>query len=196
MTTDNNSGFIQSLIETFNFEELSKSDQLIVLKEMTAEDYSAQRSIVLGAAALFSEANRHEPKKLIIEEKKSILLAPIPLYQVLIGIAAIAILMLLAFPFKNIGLTEQTVKYVTVNDTIIKQLVKYDTVETIIEKPVVQEKIVYLPAQKQTKLVDEPPRLLNVPITNQTVSLSQPSMQNKGVSLKDEKMLVELPRVF
>jgi len=91
---------------------------------------------------------------------------------------------------------EQALKYLTINYTVVKQLVKYDTVETIVEKPVIKEKIVYLPAKQQTNLVDEPPRLLNVPVTNQSVNFSKSSLQNKGVSLKDDKMVVNLPRIF
>lgn len=196
MKTENKDHFIQALIERYSFADLSAVDKAKVLANMTAEEYEANRQTVLAATAVFAEAGVHEPKALLLEEKQSILLAPIPLYQMLIGIAAMALFMLLVIPIQKIGTADSGEKYVTVTDTIIKEVVSYDTIEKIIEKPVLREKVVYVPVPQKSMIPNEAPRLLNVPRSPQSFNFSETAMQNKGVSLKDDTLLFELPRIF
>jgi hypothetical protein len=187
---------IQDLFEKFDFEELSPRDRQAVLALMSKEDYKMYRQTVLEATALFSEANEYQTKPLVLPTKTHLLATPIPLYKALIGIAAMALLMLLAFPIKKIPTSEQAVKYITKYDTIETEVVKYDTVEKIIEKPVVKERLVYVNNNQITTIPEEAPRLLDVPRTNQDLSFSPATIKNKGVSMKDDTLIFSLPRVY
>ena len=186
---------IQILMETFDFNQLEPVDRQKVLNVMTESDYSANRKTILASAAMFSEANQYQPKPLVIEQKTHFLTAPIPLYKALIGVAAMVVFMLLLFPIKKIELAEQTVKYVTIYDTIETQIVHSDTVEKFIEKPVFKERIVYVNNSANMALKEEP-RLLEVPRNSQDLSFSPETLKNKGVSMKDDTLMLTLPRVY
>ena len=187
---------VQSLLENKDFDQLSVSEKEIVENTMTEKAYTERRAAIVGAIALFSEANMHEPKPLIIPASSHFLLAPIPLYQVLVGIAAIALLMLLIIPLKKIEMPKNNVQYVTVYDTLEVVKTEYDTIETIIEKPIFKEKLVYVNQTDNMKPIEEEPRLFEVPRNSQYVSLSPETIQNKGISMKEDTMLISLPRVY
>ncbi|MFK8037062.1 MAG: hypothetical protein AB8B74_02135 [Crocinitomicaceae bacterium] len=187
---------IHSLIERLDFNKLSKVQQALVLSEMTESAYNEQRQTILDTKLLFASANSYEPKPLIIPVKSTHFLAkPIPLYQALVGIAAITLIMLLIFPIKRIELADQPIKYVTIYDTLETEVIKYDTVERVIEKPILREKLVYVDHSLSSKILPEEPRLLEVPRTN-AINFSESRIKNKGVSMKDDTLSLSLPMVF
>lgn len=188
---------IFSLIEQFDFESLSKQIQIEVLKVMSKETYTCERETILEARSFLALADNYVPKPLLIKTKTTHFLAsPIPLYQALVGIAAVVLIMLLIFPIKRIELGKQPIKYVTLYDTLKTEIIKYDTIDRIIEKPVVREKIVYVNHSQDVAILKEAPRLLEVPRSNQDMSFSRHTIQNKGVSMKDDTLLFTLPKVF
>ena len=196
MKTDQNIEKIQELLESKSFDVLTKTERQLVLKELSEVEYRNQYQTILAATAMFAKVDAVEPKPLVLGGTKHFLAAPIPLYQALIGIAAMAVLMLLVFPIQNITLGEESVKYLTVYDTVEVESVRYDTVERIIEKPVVKEKIVYLNSVSNSISEQEAPRLFEVPRTTHDVSFAGETIENKGTSMKEERVSVILPKIY
>jgi hypothetical protein len=197
MKKNMNGNDMEMWIEQFDFEALSADQKKVVLDEMSAEQYAQLRQTILASQNLFSEADNYQPKAFIpTSEATNFLLTPIPLYKALVGMAAAVLLMLLAFPIKKMVLNQQQVKYVTVFDTIETEKYVYDTVERIIEKPVVQEKIVYVNQPVNIASVQDSRRLLDVPVAPVYLSFSPSVLQNKGTSLKDDTVKFDLPTIY
>ncbi len=186
---------IHELCEKFDFDSLSEAEKQTVLSVMTADDYMAQRRIILASISLFADANLHQPKPLVIEKEAHFLTKPIPLYKALVGIAAMALLMLLIIPFNQNGIAKPTIKYVTLHDTIETKVIQVDTIEKVIEKPILKQKLVYV-NNNQWSNYKEAPRLLEVPRQNQDLSFSVKTIQNKGTSMKDDTLFFDLPIVY
>lgn len=187
---------IQELIEQFDFNELSAEEQAKVLDQMSVEAYTENRKVVLASIDLFAVADMHLPKDLKIPEKQVVLMRTVPLYQVFIAMAAIFLFMLLIFPLRKVDALENTTEYVTLYDTVEIEVVKYDTIVKRIEVPVYEEKIIYKEVLQSQKVVNEEPKLLDVPLTNQDISFSQKTLDNRGVSMKYDTLVLPLPKVF
>ena len=187
---------VQNLIEKQDFKALSITDKKFVLSMMSEEEYTDQRQVVLAAVSLFKEADEYQPRPLVASSDVHFLATPIPLYKALVGIAAMALLMLLVIPFNKVQWSVKDVKYVTQYDTIETKVIRYDTVEKVIEKPVVKEKIVYVDNAPKTLDLEEAPRLLDVPRDHQFLYFSETTMKNKGTSMKDDTLLFTLPKIF
>jgi hypothetical protein len=187
---------IQELIEQFDFNELSAEEQAKVLDQMSVEAYTENRKVVLASIDLFAIADMHLPKDLKLPEKQVVLMRTVPLYQVFIAMAAIFLFMLLIFPLRKVDALENTTEYVTLYDTVEIEVVKYDTIVKRIEVPVYEEKIIYKEVLQSQKVVNEEPKLLDVPLTNQDISFSQKTLDNRGVSMKYDTLVLPLPKVF
>jgi indole-3-glycerol phosphate synthase len=192
MKSEKDLDFIQDLLEKYDFDELPPFTKEKVLTILNEKEYTAERQTILASVALFSEANIHQPKPLVIVKEKHFLASPVPLYQALIGIAAAVLLMMFIFPSQKLEVSEQIIKYVTLYDTIETEILRYDTIEKIIEKPIVKEKIVFV----NNMDLKEAPRLFDVPRNNATMNFSKETIQNRGVSMKDDTILFTLPELF
>lgn len=185
---------ILDLLETTDFEMLTSEQVELVLLEVTEEDYKLKRTIIQQSAVLFNESDNYNPKPLVIPAKpKTFMTATIPLYQALLSVAAILMFMLLAYPFINVSTNPVSEVSEIRVDTVKTEVVKYDTVEVIVEKPVVEKKIVYVEVPVANTQAREMPRLLEVPQSFVAPNISENTIRTKGVSMKKDSAIINLP---
>lgn len=144
---------ILHLIETKNFEDLSRSEQEMVLAHMSQDAYEQQRSLVARSSGLFESESHavtpdpetlHQLRMAMAEKRErdsapswfmALLTIRIPIYQA--GMAALVLFFAGYFfwPAKHPSNTSgPQIVYQTVHDTI--ELIKEIPIEQIIEKPV------------------------------------------------------------
>lgn len=182
-----------ALIESTPYEKLSSAEKSFVLNEISEQEYRLQHAILTKSDEL--DKNIPTPLPLVLEEKKSVLLTPVPLYQSLIGIAAAAVLLFFILPSGTKEIVTVTTPVAQV-DTVYLEKQSIDTVvkieyrDRIIEKKIKQPRTDY----KNYVSIEKPPVDLGVGLP-QTPDLSSASLVNKGVSANGDETL-ELIRNF
>jgi hypothetical protein len=161
---------IQHLVETKNFEALNASERSLVLKEITAEEFTQRRDLLLNTCLFLQESVKKaqpndsykESISAIMNSRKtkqkygvirSIILFRIPLYYPV----AAAILLMFMFPyFYSEKKSEKEIAQVTKE---VKRVIVYKTDSVIVEKNV--PTYVKVPVIKYVEIVKE--KSLNIP---------------------------------
>lgn len=178
------------LIESKSFEELTNDERIFVLAHLTRQEYTFQRQVIAGSAAL--EYETEEPHALPIpQEKKRFLNRSIPLYQALIGAACFLLLFLFAGTRNNysinwrfpenpleISLTNGAASVQIIRDTLVKEIpvfrsasgIIHDTI-TIVQN-VLQQPEKHLPDVSQSLVYHE---------------LTEKLLESKSVPLKEDQ---------
>jgi len=181
------------LIDQKDFDQLTSTEQNLVLAQISEEDYRFRRSLVMSAASTYDDAHI-VPAPLLLSTEQAIPFwrKPIPLYQATLVAAAIAV-MWMVFPF-NHNQSEQLIQteYLVQTDTVEVEKWQIDTIVKTIEKPIYIEKEV-LVENTQTTNKEEPRLLLPGPST--PVYINEDDIASKGSSLNGEKSSTVLPAI-
>ena len=186
-----NESQLQDLLHTKDYADLNKKEVEFVLMQTLKEDYVLERIVILNAQTLFDDDEIVEPTPLIIPTINNITVfkRQMPIYQSLLLVAATIILMLMIFPINNQTIIDgTTIEYIVKTDTvqIEKEVIKFDTIYQTVEKPIYLEKEVLVQSSLCAEPIQEEPRLLNSSNTIVLPDLTQNSLSNKGISLKDD----------
>ncbi len=183
------------LLETKRYEELSDDDQLFVTEECGVEEYEVQRQIIEQARIFEDSTPEPRPLLLPLEPSESVKKGlMIPLYQVLIGVAALLIFFFSIWPREETDLRHSSTEQPQKIDTIYQTMLIYDTITSYIPQIQMVEKII-----RDTVLVFVPstvdsdiPRLLDVNNTTALPDLTKDNLRNNGKSLKEDGMFINL----
>ena len=183
------------LLESKQFEELTDDERTFVLENCGASEYKIQRQLIVEAGKLDDED--HEPLPLLLpvtsatNNKGGIM---IPLYQVLIGVAALLIFFFSIWPKNNPELINHAKNEQQRIDTIYQTQLVYDTIVQLIPQIQVVEKIIrdsvmiFMPST----IITEIPRLLDVKPSTALPDLTQANLKNKGKNLKEDDVYLDL----
>jgi hypothetical protein len=184
MKEENNSRLID-LLEGKDFNELSVQERNWVLSQISEEEYSKQRLLILDLSdALKPEDDNLIPAPLVLPSKGAI--RTIPLYQAAMSVAAMALLLISIFSlFGNQTEIINNTEYIVKHDTVEVEKTIYDTVFQTIEKKIYISKEVAVPAENTECYIEESRLLESNPSINlPTINLVE--IENTGTSLKDD----------
>lgn len=137
---------IQELLGSRDFNQLSPDERVLVLSQMSKEDYILQRKIHVESKFLYEELGDKTTVAaplILPNERKSFWFKSHPFYHTGIAVAATIILMLfIKYPGQEAIKTENKTEYISKVDTVYQKEYIHDTVTEIKEKPVVIEKVV------------------------------------------------------
>jgi hypothetical protein len=182
---------LQNLLETKNFDELSDSERVFVMTQMSKNDYVLSRSILLTAPTIFDDEIIPTPVPLIINKSsKATGYYQLPLYQAIMAVAATIAIMLLVLPINKVEQITSVPEYIVKTDTIEieKEIIMYDTFYQTVEKPIYINRKVLVENSNCVEPIQEAPRLLNSNEGSYLTELTQTTIENKGVSLRNDNV--------
>lgn len=176
------------LLESKNFDQLTASEQVFVLEQISQEAYELQRSILVEASENELEIPAVTPLVLPEKQKKAIV---IPLYQAILAVASVVILFVLIWP-SNPTTTKivyqkskpQTITSV-VYDTVFVANSGIETVKYIYDT--IYETITQYSVEKSSFQGDN--RLLEAQASFQLPALTSDLFRVNSLSLKDDSSL-------
>ena len=185
------------LIASKSFEELSKDEKSFVLNHLTQAEYTLQRSVIAAVEEL--EYDAEEPRPLQIPKAKTRFLnRSIPLYQVLIGAACIALLFMVGntkryslnwqfseFP-SEISIVNGTASGKVIHDTIIKEIPVFLSGSKIIRDTVT----IFQNVVQQTEK-----RMLEVGNAPSYPELTEKLLESKSAPFKHDQTASFLPSI-
>lgn len=185
------------LIASKSFEELSKDEKSFVLDHLTEAEYTLQRSVIAAVEGL--EYEPEEPRALQIPKTKTRFLnRSVPLYQVLISAACIALFILVGntkryslnwrfseFP-SEISIVNGAASGKVIHDTIVKEIPVFHSASRIIRDTIT---IVQHVIQQTEK------RILEADYTIPYPELSEKLLETKSSSYKDDQTSRLLPQI-
>jgi hypothetical protein len=189
-TTDREWQLVE-LLETTDFEELTVSEQQMVLQEMTADEYARRRKVVVESGDWIHD---EIPLPLILEEEKSGWLIPIPLYQSIAAVASVFLLSFFVFRSSGDVLGETNGSGLVAVDTVYVEkyitdtVIEYDT--RYVDRVIVKSNPAAEKVQEDIALIkDESPK------RDETLSralpalpdLSELRLDNNGSSANNDK---------
>lgn len=180
------------LLESKRFEELSDIERIFVSENCGKEEYKIRRQII-EQAEMFEDSAR-EPRPLLLPVTSNNKGIMIPLYQVLIGVAALLIFFFSIWPREEIDIRHSSTEEQQKIDTIYQTKLIYDTITRYIPQIQMVEKIirdtvlVFIPSTVDSEV----PRLLDVNNTTALPDLTKDNLQNNGKSLKEDGMSFSL----
>lgn len=185
------------LIASKSFEELSKDEQSFVLSHLTEAEYTLQRAVISATSELEYDIEVPLPLELPTA-KKPFLKRSIPLYQVLIGAACLALLFIASntksyslnwnfsgYPME-ISIANGASSGKVIHDTIVKEMPVFQSGSKIIRDTVT---IVQNSIQQTEKRMLEAGNSISYP------ELSEKLLESKSVSLKDDQTAQFLPSI-
>lgn len=183
------------LLESFTFDALNEDDKLFVLTHMAEQEFRNQQKIIAATDEL--EYPAVVPLPLAIPNKKGrFWMAPIPLYQLLAGVAAAIIAVVLLWPKNQEGIQSMYTLNSNIADTVYHTKLVHDTVyKTEIEKIYisknVEPKTVYVDCDLSNS--NGPKRMLEVNTSGNSPSINPNDLTSKTNSMKNDETLKLLP---
>lgn len=183
------------LLESFTFDALNEDDKLFVLTHMTEQEFRNQQKIIAATDEL--EYPAVVPLPLAIPNKKGgFWMAPVPLYQLLAGVAAAIIAVVLLWPKNQEGIQSMYTLNSNIADTVYHTKLVHDTVyKTEIEKIYISKNV-----EPKTVYVDcdlsnskGPKRMLEVNTNGNSPSINPNDLTSKTNSMKNDETLKLLP---
>lgn len=187
---------LYDLLESKDWNALTETEKALVLRQMTAEEYSFQRRMLAEASDdLYPETEK--PLPLVIPmHRKPLIQRSIPLYQALAAVAAVIVFFLLIRPAQietpvviqspeSVQQAQTTVQ--TVHDTVIRYVVSSQKVQQKVVDTI-REFLAFPEAAQE-------PRMLEAANDLPPADLSRERLENRGVSLKEENTSHLLPKI-
>lgn len=186
------------LLERHSFDQLNGSQKKFVLQHMSEEEFRSQQKVMIESGLI--EYPVVSPRPLILEnDKKGILLMPIPLYKVLMGIAATILGVWFFWPKDANSSAELLVKTNTIYDTVYVAKIKYDTIRKYSEKILMAKNektpdTVYVyESNNKSNFVSQ--RMLEPAANQANLELDEKKLKTKGSSIKNDETMNLLPTV-
>ncbi|MFK7785190.1 MAG: hypothetical protein AB8B56_08740 [Crocinitomicaceae bacterium] len=175
----------QELIESKEFDQLSNAEKEMVLGMSNETNYRLERTLIVDAKSVYPEP---EPRPLILEEEKKGIV--IPLYQMIVAVAAAFVLGFFLFKSTQTLPTDERVEPIAVTDTVYVEKKVIDTV--------IQMKTEYVQLAAKSTRTEEVKSAndLNKPsavLSSQTsfeADLSKVTLSNKGKSASNDETFI------
>jgi hypothetical protein len=186
------------LIASKSFDQLTAEENTFVLQHLSEQEYRLQQKIMNSASEL--EFENEEPLPLVLPSKKRFLAKSIPLYQAMLGAAAMLLLFFAIWPNQNqassinLNFGENpltmalpgTTSVQIIHDTIVQRIPMVKTISAIVYDTItlIQERF----KQPET-------RQLVVGKTLTQPEITQQLLESKSQSYKDDKIAQILPHI-
>lgn len=182
-----------NLLEQKDYEQLTEFEKKFVESILSEKEFRERREIITSGAFIYSDRIQAIPAPLAKQrsESTSFFTKQIPMYQVMIGAAALIVFFVLIIPFvgKEDIVPRETI--IVQHDTVITEKEIHDTVIRESTVPVYVTQTVYLNPDRYLNCEREEPRLLQTgPVKSPEISSRM--MENKGQSLKEDATSVLL----